>query len=144
MRQLMMMAAASGAVLGLADTLIRLTPLDASFHWHAVLIAFVIMPALIVGLTRRLKEGTAPLVAALVLSASHFAGMAASHTLIHGFFWDDLLTVPLMTLPILLLTATLVRLKTRKKTAPAQVTRSAMPTFEEQRERARQRRKQQQ
>jgi hypothetical protein len=145
MRQLLIMAAASGAVLGLADTLIRLTPLDGGgIHWHAILIAFVIMPALIVGLTRRLKQGAAPLVAAAALSGGHFLGLVASDTLIRGWFWDDLLTVPLMTLPVLLLAATLVRLRTRQAAVPARVSESvAMPSFEQARQRARARREQQ-
>ncbi|MFT5679615.1 MAG: hypothetical protein ACI8RZ_000519 [Myxococcota bacterium] len=141
MRQLLMMAAASGVALGLADTLIRLTPLyGGGLHWHAILIAFVIMPALIIALTRRLKEGAAPLLAAVALSAGHFIGLISSDVLIRGHLWEDLLIVPLMTLPVLLLVATIVRLKTRKATAPAQVTESMMPTFEQARERARERR----
>jgi len=141
MRKLLMMATASGAALGLADILIRLTPLDGfGFHWHAVLISFVIMPLLIVALTRRLKQGAAPLAAAVALSGGHFLGMLLSYTLIHGRIWDDLFTVPLMTLPVLLLTATIIRMRTRKKAAPAQVATAPVWDFEQARERARERR----
>lgn len=139
MRQLLMMATASGMALGVLDTLIRLSPLDGSIHWHAILIAFVIMPAIIIGLTRRLRQGAAPLAAAAALAGGHFLGMLASDFLINGRIWDDLFSVPLMTLPVLIITATLIRLSTRRATAPAQVASTPAMSFEQLRQRARER-----
>ena len=143
MRRILMMAGVSGALLGLADVLIRLTPLDGgSVHWHALLIAFVIMPALIVGLTRRLKEGAAPLAAAGMLVVGHVLGMMLSCGLIHGYIWSDLFTVPLMTLPVVVVAATLTRMWDRRGARSPRRVESAMPDFNPARERARARMRQ--
>ena len=141
MKRLMMVALAAGGVFGLLDVLIRLTPLDGSFHWFTVLTVFVIMPAMIVGLAHRLKDGAAPLVAAGGLAVGHLAGMAATWWLVHGFFWDELFTMPLLTLPPLIIAATLTRMWTRKGTErPAQVSTSEPLTdFNQARKRARER-----
>ena len=112
------MATATGLVLGITDILIRLTPLDGSgFHWHAVLIAFVIMPSIIAALSARLRDGIAPLIAALALSLSHGVGMLATDWLLHGRIWDDIFSIPLMTLPVLVIVGTLARLYVRRKSA---------------------------